>query len=984
MYNNLITKLTTNLNKLNLFIVVLSFFFFGSCSAANYLTIAEEGNYIASKKESGRFILTEAGNAAPLYVSSQDYPGVLRVLNHIQADIANVSNAKPEIHKDVIPPSKEIVIVGTIGKSPVIDQLIKENKLNVDGISGKWETYLITTIEKPFPNIDRAMVITGSDKRGTIFGLYDLSSKIGVSPWYWWADVPVKKQSNLYVLPGRFSIGEPKVKYRGIFINDEAPAFSGWTFEKFGGFNSKMYEHVFELILRMKGNFLWPAMWGRAFYDDDPENPRLADEYGIVVSTSHHEPMMRAHDEWRRYGKGGAWNYEKNKEGLKDFWRKGIERMGDYESVVTLAMRGDGDEAMSPDANVTLLEQIVSDQREILAEVTGKDVTEIPQVWALYKEVQEYYDKGMRVPDDVTLLLCDDNWGNVRHLPDLNDPPRKGGYGMYYHYDFVGGPRNYKWINTNPITRVWEQMHLTYRHGVDRIWVVNVGDIKPMEFPIEFFLDYAWDPEKIPAEKLAEYTKQWSEKQFGKKHAEEIAELISEYTKFNGRRKPEMLDHYTFSLTNYNEWETVVNEFNSLVDRAQNLFNIIAPEYKDAYFQLVLHPAIGNATLYNMYLSVAKNRLYAEQGRAATNHFGDKVEFYFNKDTLITDYYNKVIAQGKWSHMMDQARIGYTSWQQPPRNIMPAIKKIVLPEKAEMGMGIEGSTKWWPNEKGEAVLPGFDVYNQQKYFVEVFNRGKRPFYYSAEPLDQWIMIDNKYGKVETENRFWVSIDWDKTPVGKTKSSITIKDDFGNSVVVNVKIDNPITPKREMVKGFIESNGYISIEANNFAKAIGSSEISWLVIPDMGKTGSSVTPLPVTAKAQTPGGNSPRLEYPVYFFTEGEVTVHAYFSPTQNYTSGNGLHYAVSFNDEKPQMVNVHENDTIPDWKYPREWNEAVGNKIKISTSKHMINKAGEYVLNFWMVHPGLVLQKIVIDTGELKPSYLGPPQSYNRKFDTNK
>lgn len=714
------------------------------------------------------------------------------------------------------------------------------------------------------------------------------------------------------------------------------------------------------------------------------KNPRLADEFGIVVSTSHHEPMMRAHDEWRRYGKGGAWNYEKNKKGLQEFWRKGIERMGNYESVVTLAMRGDGDEAMSEKANVALLEQIVADQREILAEVTGKDVTEIPQVWALYKEVQEYYDKGMRVPDDVTLLLCDDNWGNVRHLPDLNDPPRKGGYGMYYHYDFVGGPRNYKWINTNPITRVWEQMHLTYRYGVDRIWVVNVGDIKPMEFPIEFFLDYAWDPDKIPAEKLPMYTEKWAERQFGQKYAKEIAELINGYTKFNGRRKPEMLDQYTFSLTNYKEWETVVNDYNLLVARAQNIFNVLEPEYKDSYFQLVLHPAIGCATLYNMYLSVAKNRLYAEQGRAATNHFGDKVEFYFNKDTLITDYYNKVIAQGKWNHMMDQARIGYTSWQQPPRNIMPTIKKITLPDIAEMGIAIEGSTKWWPNEKGEAVLPGFDVYNQQKYFVEIFNRGKRPFYYSAKPTENWVLIDNKYGKVETEKRIWISIDWNNAPFGKTKTFVTIEDDLGNSAKVHLIINNPVEPKREKIKGFVESNGYISIEAASFSNAVGSSEISWLVIPDMGKTISAVTPLPVTAIEQKPEGDSPRLEYPVYFFSEGEVTVHAYFSPTQNFKSGNGLHYGISFNDEKPQMINVHEKDTIPDWKYPREWNEAVGNKIKITTSKHIINKAGENLLKFWMVDPGLVLQKIVIDTGGLKPSYLGPPQSYNKEFVNKK
>jgi hypothetical protein len=309
----------------------------------------------------------------------------------------------------------------------------------------------------------------------------------------------------------------------------------------------------------MKGNFLWPAMWGEAFYDDDALNPKLADEFGVVIGTSHHEPMMRAHDEWRRYGKG-AWNYEKNDSVLKEFWQKSIKRMKSYESLVTVGMRGDGDEPMSQNANISLLERIVEDQRQILGNVTGKDVSTIPQVWALYKEVQEYYDKGMRVPDDITLLLCDDNWGNIRKLPKVTDPPRSGGYGIYYHYDYVGGPRNYKWLNTNQISRVWEQMHLAHEYGANRLWIVNVGDIKPMEFPIEFFLDYAWNPDAWPAEFLPEYTKLWSERQFGQKHAKEIADILTRYTQFNSRRKPELLSPETYSLSNYHEAETVVAE----------------------------------------------------------------------------------------------------------------------------------------------------------------------------------------------------------------------------------------------------------------------------------------------------------------------------------------------------------------------------------------------------------------------------------------
>ena len=484
-----------NQKMANKFIVTLPKYFLLLFLFVSTLTFGlpkQSASYVSSKFTNGDFTLSASGSSAPWYGSSKDYPGVILVLKQLQTDVTNVTGAKPEISIDKIPSAKEIVIAGTIGKNPVIDQLIKEKKLNVDDISGKWETFLITVIEKPFPNVDRALIIAGSDKRGTIYGMYDLSSQIGVSPWYWWADVPVKKLSNIYILPGRHSLGEPKVKYRGIFLNDEAPALTGWVHEKFGDFNSKFYVHVFELLLRLKGNFLWPAMWNNSFDTDDTLNPKLANEYGIVMGTSHHEPMMRAWKEWERAGHGrGSWDYSKNKKALQEYWKEGIERTKNYEEIVTLAMRGDGDEAMSPDANVSLLEQIVKDQRKILSEVTGKDVTTIPQVWALYKEVQEYYNKGMRVPDDVTLLLCDDNWGNVRKLPKLTDPPRKGGYGMYYHFDFVGGPRCYRWLNTTQIERVWEEMHLSYKYGVDRIWIVNVGDLKPMEFPISFFLDYA-------------------------------------------------------------------------------------------------------------------------------------------------------------------------------------------------------------------------------------------------------------------------------------------------------------------------------------------------------------------------------------------------------------------------------------------------------------------------------------------------------------
>lgn len=960
-------------NEIRLFFVIIYLVLISSALAQGNKT------YITVQPATGSFALSASGKSAPLIVSAKDFPGVRRVAKHLQADVSRVTDVQPEIFLDTLP-AAEIVLIGTLGKNSLIDKLVQEKKLDVSGVAGKWETFLIQVIEKPFANVERALVIAGSDKRGTIFGMYDLAEKIGVSPWYWWADVPPKKKSAVYVLPGRHTMGEPKVKYRGIFINDEAPALSGWLTEKYGSELPKheFYEHVFELILRLKGNFLWPAMWGRAFYDDDPENPRLADEYGIVVSTSHHEPMMRAHVEWARYGKG-PWNYEKNDSTLREFWREGIRRMGNYESVVTLAMRGDGDEAMSEEANVSLLQKIVEDQRKILAEVTGKGVTTIPQVWALYKEVQEYYDKGMRVPDDVTVLLCDDNWGNIRKLPHLNEKPRKGGYGIYYHYDFVGGPRNYKWLNTTQIERVWEQMHLAYEYNARQIWVVNVGDIKPMEFPIEFFLDYAWNPDAISANDLPQYYRTWAEEQFGEKYAEDVADILAKYTKYNSRRKPEMLAPDTYSLTNYREAETVVADFSAITEKARSIYNSLPAEYKDAFYQLVLHQPEACANLNEMYVTIGKNYLYAKQGRAATNALAQKARKLFEKDSLISHFYNNVMANGKWSHMMDQVHIGYTSWQQPPFNKMPEVKEIEIPEAAEMGVAIEGSQNWWQKDDGKAVLPEFDVYNQQQYYIEIFNRGKAPFSYSVKTGKPWVKVNSAKGKIETEERLWVSIDWKKVPKGTHRIPITINGPEKNKVTVYAVVNNPSLPKRDELKGFVESNGYVSMEAANYTSAVSSSTINWLTIPNLGRTGSAVTPTPVIAPVQKLSADNPRLEYSMHLFTSGEVKVHVYLSPALNYFSNQGLRYAISFDNEKPQVVHFQSGDTIPDFKYPFWWNNMVSNNIRVITTKHSIAKPGEHVLKFWMVDPCVVVQKIVVETKELKPSYLGPGESYCSK-----
>ncbi|HYM93740.1 MAG TPA: glycosyl hydrolase 115 family protein, partial [Chitinophagaceae bacterium] len=640
------------------------------CSAKLY-----SQNIVTEKNEPGTFALVSGIQPATIYADANDYWLIEKVSGFLQNDIQMVTGQKPELVNVLHGLSKNVIIIGSLDKSLLIKKLIDEKKLNVAGIKGKWDAYEIQTIKNPFKGIQNALVITGSNKRGVAYGVFELSKQLGVSPWYWWADVPVKKKLTIYIKSGVLITDAPKVKYRGIFINDEAPAFSGWTKEKFGGVNHNVYEKMFELILRLKGNYLWPAMWGNAFNDDDTLNPILADKYGIVMGTSHHEPMLRAQQEWKRYGKG-PWDYTKNDSVLRAFWKKGIENMGSHESIVTIGMRGDGDKPMTQGTAISLLEKIVADQRKIIQDVTHKPASQTPQLWALYKEVQDYYDKGMRVPNDVTLLLCDDNWGNIRKLPKLTDKPRSGGYGIYYHFDYVGGPRNYKWINTNNIARVWEQMHLAYEYNVRQIWIVNVGDLKPMEFPISFFLDYAWDPDKWNEDNLENYYTQWAARQFGNTYAKETGVIMEKYAQYISRRKPELLDANTYSLTNYNEWERVMSEWKGLFNKALKIDRELPDEYKDAFFELVLHPIEASENLHALYLAAAKNKWYADQKNTKANAYADTVKLLFAKDSALSYYYNHVIVGGKWDHMMDQTHIGYTYWQQPPVNRMPKVQYV--------------------------------------------------------------------------------------------------------------------------------------------------------------------------------------------------------------------------------------------------------------------------------------------------------------------
>ena len=927
-----------------------------------------ERKYVSTTPANGDFMLAANGRAASLVVSDEDWPGVLMAVGDLSRDVGRVTGHNARVAENSAPAGDEVVLIGTIGRSPLIDELVRTHKLDVSGIAGQWESAVTTVVERPMKGVRRALVIAGADKRGTIYGIYDLSEQIGVSPWYWWADVRVPHADALYVEPGRYVQPVPAVKYRGIFFNDEAPALSGWTKEKFGGMNHEFYTKVFELLLRLKANFLWPAMWNNAFATDDPLNAKLADEYGIVMGTSHEEPMMRAEKEWV-WGHHGAWDYSTNQDAIDKFWREGMERDKNYEEVVTLGMRGEGDTPMSATANTQMLERIVQDQREILKQTVNPDLTKVPQLWALYKEVQGYYENGMRVPDDVTLLWTDDNWGDLRRLPTPEERKRSGGAGIYYHFDYVGDPRSYKWLNTNPIAKVEEQMHLALAYGADRLWVVNVGDGKPMEFPMEFFLDYARTPERWDKDHLDEFTKLWATREFGPEHADEVAAAMEDYTRYNGRRKPELLDPGTFSLTSYHEADRVEAEWRALAGRADKLATELGEDERASYFELIQYPVDACANLTEMYIEAARNAADARAGNPQANGEADEVRTLFAKDAALSDEYNHKLENGKWDHMMDQTHIGYTFWNEPPANAMPAVSWIQVPEAGSLGVSAEDAVLMRPSGRVEMSLGTIDSVSEETRTLTLFDRGKMPVEFTVQTSAPWIVASENKGTVNAaEQKVVLRVDWSKVPAGPASAEGTVTVSSGEGSKMSYKLHAmrlPIT--RADAQGFVESDGYVAIEAADTARRTADGETHWEELPGYGETRSAMTVFPATAESNA--NSKAALEYRMYLYEGGEFQMQAVLAPTLNFVPGRGLRFAVSMDDGPRTIVDELEHNSQKDWE------QAVSDGVRRITLPLTIAEPGYHTLKIWAVDPGVVLERIVVSHGELRPSYLGPPES---------
>ncbi|KAL4880194.1 hypothetical protein BJY04DRAFT_228699 [Aspergillus karnatakaensis] len=933
------------------------------------------------------------GPSVDILVSPDEQDGVTRAAKDLALDFGRVVGVNGTVrqnitlsrHRDSVP-----VIVGTVGSS-FIDQLVKDNKIDVSEIKGQWESYAQAVVRDPFPGIPHALVIAGSDKRGTIYGIYDISETIGVSPWYFWADVPIKTKAAIYLNPGDSRVhGPPSVKYRGIFINDEWELFE-WTDGRFpqsplgDHFTSEFYALVFELLLRLKANYLWPGMKKKnSFYLDDPQNGVLADEYGIVMGTSHHEPMTRSYYEQGRID--GNWDWSLNREEVKQFMDEGVERSKNWETLYTMGMRGEGDRE-SPTLDSAQLEEIIELQQGMIDDIVPRPLEQVGQTWSLYKEVGKYWQAGMNISELVTLMWTDDNFGNLLRVPLANETTRSGGAGVYYHFGYVGSPRSYEWINTNQLVKVWEQMHYAYEREARNIWIANCNDIKSLEVPTTLFLDMAYDmaPFQTP-DSPTRWLKLWARKEFGAKVEEATAEILNRYGQLVLRRKYELysMSPFAFSTLNYDEASNILGDWEDLLAFAQETYDSLDSSIQGSYFQLVLHPVLAGKTVTELYIAKHLGDLYKAQLRTSTNKLAQKAQQAFAKDAAITSRYHALF-DGKWDGMMSGIHIGYIGRTWPSHNIMPNISWIGDGDVSNfdiLGVAAQGlNTSSIGNEP--INLPLVDPYMPpaETRYLDIFTRTNGTLKYKIETNVSYVSTSSSKGTLtapgeNSDVRSKIKVNWEKAPSGLSWASVTVFDTQSNSTVqallpVNKTSINSRTPKR--FTGHVESNGIVSIEPIHYASAERTKEASYINLPYYGRTYSGIKLWPVTAPSQS-SLNGPKLTYPFYSFSKAKARLILFLGGTLDLDPTRPLRVAFSIDSNQAITQRV-----LPDYEagsLPKDWDTAViwgGWNVTADLDVEM--KSGEHTLNLWLLEPGVVVQKILIDFGGLKESALGPPES---------
>ncbi|KAH7093799.1 hypothetical protein FB567DRAFT_567057 [Paraphoma chrysanthemicola] len=930
----------------------------------------------------GNWKLADQSIAPTIVVASNERIGVARAAQDLAWDFGRVVGVNGTVATSLNNGSTSpVIIVGTIGHSKLLNELVSAGKLDVSTVEGKWESYTSQVLPNPSAGVPWALVVAGSDRRGAIYGLYDVSEQIGVSPWYWWADAPVQKKSSVYVSNAGKVQGPPSIKYRGFFINDEAPALSSWVQKNFNGvFNSDYYRLVFELCLRLKGNYVWPAMWGKSFYVDDAKNGQLAHDFGIVMGTSHHEPMARSEKEQQNSLKGD-WDWATNKENIKTFFTQGIQRAKNWDTYWTMGMRGKGD-AASPTLKAADLEEIIAAQQSLLHQnLNVTKSSDIPQTWVLYKEVIDYYASGMKVPDDVTLLWTDDNSGNLIRVPIANETNRAGGAGVYYHFDYVGGPRNYKWINTIQLVKTWEQMHLAYNKNARQIWLVNVGDLKLLEIPLAHFMDmaYNFDRHTTPAS-TTDWIKRWATQQFGARISDETVDILNRYGILTARRKYELLSEtpFAFNTTNYDEAQKNLAQWGDLLNTAQMTYDSLDQATRTSFFQLVLHPVMAGKTMVDLYTKVAMNKFYADQGRVSANLAAEQARALFRQDAEITTRYH-TLNNGKWNGFVNQQHIGYTSWQEPSGNIMPNLTYIsdssALP--GSLGIGIQGSSMSYPRSRNLTLLTmsSHMPYSEVRSF-DLFALKNGTIPYTISTNTSYISLSSRSGSLkgpgnQSDVRIVITVDWAKVPAGQSSSLLTVSSG-SETVILRLPLDKVTVPAS--FKGHVESNGAVAIEASHFFSAGSANGVSYVEIPNYGRTLSALKPWPATMGSQS-ASTGPALKYNVFTTTTAaKAKIVFMMSASHNHDPTRPLKFAWSVDGSEAKEVRFALANPV--YKESSAWRKAVVENGW--TAEVLLDggiKAGEHEIKVWLLEPGVVLQRIVVDVGGLKPSALGPLES---------
>ena len=937
-------------------------------------------SFVNEQAVDGYFPLASPASMADVFVSADDWQVAQIAARDLAADVERVTGRKPALKQATEGLSENAVLVGTLGKSPVIDLLVKEGQLDIQDLRGQWESFLIATVPDPMPGVRRGLVIVGSDRRGTAYGIYELSKLIGVSPWYWWADVAPVRHEALFVSPERLRVGPPSVKYRGIFINDEMWGLRPWAMktlapEEGHGLGPKTYSKIFELLLRLKANHVWPAMHngegGTIPFNCYERNRVVADEYAIVMGSSHIEPMLRNNisgAEWDREYPGEPWDYVINKDHIYKYWEDRVKANGRYENVYTVGKRGRDDEE-GKDVTVPVLERIIADQRAILGQWVDKDVTRVPQVLIAYTEVLELYNKGLKLPDDVILCWPDDNYGYIRQLPDARERKRSGGSGVYYHFQWLNGASTaYTWLCTTPLGLVWEEMKKAYDHNARKLWVVNVGDIKPAEIDLEYFMQMAWDINRWNNSNTREFLTQWATRDFGEPFAAAIVDIMEKHYQLGYARRPEhmvmqgpggTIKWDWFSLVNYNdEAQQRVDAYDGLIRQVDELYGRLPLELKDSFFQMVLYN-VKCAALHNKKVIYAqKSGAYGAEKRASAADYAWKARAASDEINGIIKHYNTglLTVGGKWNHMASLPGPWGGQWRQWD---MPPLSDYAGEGPAHMNLSLEGG--------GTSNLPGFSVYSSDKRFVDLFNSGTGNISWTASVSDKWIKLSEMSGQFEHEARIWVSIDRDLVPRGDAQHGVITISGTGRSNDVAVTVFSPATPVANAPKGFVESHGYVSMEAEHYSRKADKGGAGWDMVDGLGRNGRCVTVLPSTISSRTNVSdimqNSPLLEYDLYLFSTGAVSITINCIPTQSINAEHGRRLAVAFDGDTSQLVS------------PQRGGHNVINNMMSLRSQHQILAAGQHTLKIWAVDPGVVLDKIVIDSGGLKDSYMGPPES---------